>query len=105
MAKGDVFTIKRLKESFRVQGERSQRVRRSISTLRLVVLAELEKQFGEEVSSVRVGVDTRVREAQARGLPGCIYSPRSRSSVAYAALAREVEGLFVGEEVRRVQAA
>ncbi|MCB9830897.1 MAG: hypothetical protein H6807_00355 [Planctomycetes bacterium] len=42
MAKGDVFTIKRLKESFRVQGERSQRVRRSISTLRLVVLAELE---------------------------------------------------------------
>jgi len=58
------------------------------------VLAELRKEFGHEVSSVVVGVDTRMREAQAQATPICLYSPRSRSSLAYEALARELYSIF-----------
>lgn len=58
------------------------------------VLAELRKEFGDEVSSVVVSVDTRMREAQARGRPICIDSPRSRSAVAYRALAKELQSVL-----------
>lgn len=70
------------------------------------VLAELKKEFGGEVSTVTVGIDTRMREAQARGRPICIDSPRSRSAVAYRALAEELRGILGGQEGgRHVQAA
>jgi chromosome partitioning protein len=54
------------------------------------VLAELRKEFGAEVSQVTIGIDTRVRESQAHGLPISVYAPRSRASLAYEALACEV---------------
>lgn len=69
------------------------------------VLAELRKAFPGEVSDVVVGVDTRMRESQARGEPICLYAPRSRASVAYAALAGEVTSLFETRGAHHVQAA
>ncbi|MEZ6185160.1 MAG: ParA family protein [Planctomycetota bacterium] len=71
-----------------------------------VVLAELVEAFGEHVSPTRVGVDTRVREAQVHGLPVSIYAPRSRAALAYEALACEVHrALQPREEVAHGQAA
>ncbi len=57
------------------------------------VLAELERSFPGEVSEVAIGVDTRMRESQARGQPICLYAPRSRSARAYAQLTTEIEAL------------
>jgi chromosome partitioning protein len=54
------------------------------------VLRELKKQFPDEVSSVAIGVDTRLREAAAAGLPIALFAPRSRASLAYGELAKEV---------------
>ncbi|MGE0713561.1 MAG: ParA family protein [Planctomycetota bacterium] len=68
------------------------------------VLNELRREFGEEVSATTVGVDTRVRESQARQLPIGVYAPRSRAAVAYRALAAEVSALLV-QEVAHAQAA
>ncbi|RMG16200.1 MAG: ParA family protein [Planctomycetota bacterium] len=68
------------------------------------VLAELRKTFPSEVSEVVVGVDTRVRESQARGTPLCVFAPRSRAAVAYTALAEEVRGLMA-QGARHAQAA
>lgn len=68
------------------------------------VLAELKKQFGHEVSEVSVGIDTRVRESQARGLPLGLYAPKSRAAVAYRALAHEVMEVLSQEEVVRAAA-
>ena len=58
-----------------------------------LVLEELRAQFGEQVSPVCVGVDTRVRESQAQGKPLAVAAPRSRAGEAYAALGREVLAL------------
>lgn len=54
------------------------------------VLRELKKQFPGELSAVAIGVDTRLREAAAAGLPIALFAPRSRASVAYGQLAEEV---------------
>lgn len=55
-----------------------------------LVLEELRGEFGDQVSPVTVGVDTRVRESQAQGKPLAVAAPRSRAGEAYAALGREV---------------
>src|SRR5579883_595642 len=54
------------------------------------VLRELKQQFPSELSRVAIGVDTRLREAAAAGLPIALFAPRSRASLAYAKLAEEV---------------
>lgn len=54
------------------------------------VLRELRKQFPDELSGVQIGVDTRLREAAAAGLPIALFAPRSRASLAYGQLAEEV---------------
>jgi chromosome partitioning protein len=54
------------------------------------VLGELKRQFKGELSKVAIGVDTRLREAAAAGLPIALYAPRSRASLAYGELAEEV---------------
>jgi chromosome partitioning protein len=54
------------------------------------VLRELKKQFPDELSRVAIGVDTRLREAAAAGLPIALFAPRSRASIAYGELAKEV---------------
>jgi chromosome partitioning protein len=54
------------------------------------VLAELKRQFPRELTRAVIGIDTRLREAAAKGLPIALYAPRSRASVAYRALAEEV---------------
>ena len=69
------------------------------------VHAELRKQFPGEVSQVVVGVDTRIRESQARGRPIAIDAPRSRGAVAYAALAKEIRTALEPNGVRHAQAA
>ena len=68
------------------------------------VLAELRKEFAGEVCASEVGIDTRIRESQAHGLPICLYAPRSRSAQAYRALAQELSEVFA-PKVRCVQAA
>jgi chromosome partitioning protein len=62
------------------------------------VLAELQRELGDDVSPVTIGVDTKVREAQAKGLPVSLFAPTSRAAQAYAALAREVLALATGQE-------
>jgi len=57
------------------------------------VLAKLRADFAGAASEVVVGIDTRVREAQAKGEPLGIYAPGSRATRAYADLAAEVETL------------
>lgn len=54
------------------------------------VLGELKRQFKGELSKVAIGVDTRLREAAAAGLPIALYAPKSRASLAYGELAEEV---------------
>lgn len=54
------------------------------------VLGQLRQEFGGDVSEVAIGVDTRVREAQARGLPVTVYAPASRAAKAYRELARDL---------------
>jgi chromosome partitioning protein len=54
------------------------------------VLKELKQQFPGELSRVAIGVDTRLREAAAAGLPIAVFAPRSRASLAYGELAKEV---------------
>ena len=54
------------------------------------VLRELKAQFPGELSRVAIGVDTRLREAAAAGLPIALFAPRSRASLAYGQLAQEV---------------
>jgi chromosome partitioning protein len=54
------------------------------------VLKELRRQFPGELSRVAIGVDTRLREAAAAGLPIALFAPRSRASLAYGELAKEV---------------
>lgn len=54
------------------------------------VLKELKQQFPRELSRVQIGVDTRLREAAAAGLPIALFAPRSRASLAYGELAKEV---------------
>ncbi|MBL4848864.1 MAG: ParA family protein [Planctomycetes bacterium] len=68
------------------------------------VLAELRKQFGHQVCGVTVGVDTRVRESQARGVPLGLYAPKSRAAIAYRELAQEVITLLSSEGVARAAA-
>jgi chromosome partitioning protein len=68
------------------------------------VLTELRRQFGVEVSATTVGIDTRIRESQARGIPIGLYAPRSRGALAYRALAGEIRAL-AQREVARAQAA
>jgi chromosome partitioning protein len=67
------------------------------------VLGELRREFGDEVSQVAVGVDTRVREAQARGLPVTTYAPAARASEAYRELARDVSALLEARAGRTMQ--
>jgi chromosome partitioning protein len=70
------------------------------------VLAELRKELGKDVSPVAIGVDTRIREAQARGVPVTIYAPTSRAAQAYRELARDLTALLhTTEEARRDQQA
>lgn len=54
------------------------------------VLQELRREFGGDVSPVAIGVDTRVREAQARGLPVTVYAPSTRAAKEYRDLASDV---------------
>jgi chromosome partitioning protein len=54
------------------------------------VLQELRREFGQDVSTVAIGVDTRVREAQARGVPVTVYAPSTRASKEYRDLAADV---------------
>lgn len=54
------------------------------------VLEQLRAELGADVSEVIVGVDTKVREAQARGRPVTTDAPGSRAARAYRDLAREV---------------
>lgn len=71
------------------------------------VLAQLKAELGADVSDVLVGVDTRVREAQAKGIPVTLHAPTSRASQSYRQLAREVLALAdaAGNGGARVEAA
>src|SRR5690606_13925347 len=71
------------------------------------VLGELRREFGADVSRVAIGIDTRVREAQARGLPVTVYASSARASEAYRELAKDLAALLCarggGEEAAHVQ--
>ena len=69
-----------------------------------LVLAELRRSFGHEVAQTTVGIDTRVRESQAKGLPVGLYAPRCRAAKSYRDLADEVRARLT-REVRHAQAA
>jgi chromosome partitioning protein len=58
------------------------------------VLGQLRREFGQDVSEVAIGVDTRVREAQARGQPVTVYAPAARAAKAYRQLARDLTALL-----------
>ena len=71
------------------------------------VLQELRRELGEDVSPITIGVDTRVREAQARGVPVTVHAPSTRASKEYRELARDLAVLLEarGEEAERVREA
>jgi chromosome partitioning protein len=54
------------------------------------VLAQLQVNFPDRVTSTVIGVDTRLRECPATGEPVLLYAPRSRASAQYRQLAREL---------------
>ena len=66
---------------------------------------ELQREFGHEVVGVTIGVDTRIREAQASGMPINLYAPQSRATKNYDTLAKEITSAFAAEEQAHVQAA
>lgn len=68
------------------------------------VLRRLRKDFASSVSNVAIGVDARVKEAHAKGLPLCVYTPDSRASLAYEALTLEIETIAARQSLARVAA-
>ncbi len=68
------------------------------------VLEKIRKDFPRNVSNVVVGIDTRMREAQAKGVPPCIYTPSSRASLAYEALTLELEMRAARQSLLRIAA-
>lgn len=60
------------------------------NAIQKAVLAQLRAELGADVSDIVVGIDTKVREAQAKGIPIGLYAPKARAAEAYAELAREV---------------
>jgi chromosome partitioning protein len=69
------------------------------------VLQELRREFGADVSPVAIGVDTRVREAQARGVPVTVHAPSTRASREYGELARDLITVLSSKEAERVREA
>lgn len=60
------------------------------NAIQKAVLAQLRAELGADVSDIVVGIDTKIREAQAKGIPIGLYAPRARAAEAYAELSREV---------------
>jgi chromosome partitioning protein len=54
------------------------------------VLKDLKSRFSQQLSEVVIDVDTRLREAAARGHPITIFAPRSRASRQYGKLTEEL---------------
>jgi len=54
------------------------------------MLAELREYFKEGLFQTTIGFDTKMREAQAAGLPITIHAPRSRGASQYRQLAEEL---------------
>lgn len=54
------------------------------------VLAQLQKRFEGRMAGVVIDVDTRLREASARGRPISSFAPRSRANRQYQDLAKEL---------------
>jgi chromosome partitioning protein len=65
------------------------------------ILSELRAAYPDEVLPVVVDVDTRLREACARGVPIGVLAPATRAAVAYRALALEVIRRQEGEPAAR----
>jgi chromosome partitioning protein len=68
------------------------------------VLEKLRKDFARSISNVVIGIDTRVREAQAKGTPLCLYTPNSRASLAYEAVTLELEMMAARQSLSRIAA-
>lgn len=54
------------------------------------VLKELKSRFAQQISGVVIDVDTRLREAAAKGHPISLFAPRSRASKQYGNLTKEL---------------
>lgn len=54
------------------------------------VLEELHQAFAGDIVETVIGIDTRLREAAAAGVPIGNFSPRSRAARSYRSLAREL---------------
>ncbi|MBN2085758.1 MAG: ParA family protein [Anaerolineales bacterium] len=54
------------------------------------MLEQLREYFQEGLLSTTIGFDTKLREAQAAGLPITIHAPRSRGAIQYRQLAEEL---------------
>lgn len=60
------------------------------NAIQKAVLAQLRAELGADVSDTVIGIDTKIREAQAKGIPIGLYAPKARAAEAYAELSREV---------------
>ena len=60
------------------------------NAIQKAVLAQLRTELGADVSDTVIGIDTKIREAQAKGIPIGLYAPKARAAEAYAELSREV---------------
>jgi chromosome partitioning protein len=60
------------------------------------VLQKLQENFPQKIFNTVIGVDTRLKECVASGLPITQYDPKTRASQQYAQLAAEIELIVDG---------
>lgn len=61
------------------------------------MLEQLREYFGDGILTTMIGFDTKLREAQAAGLPITIHAPQSRSASQYRQLAEELSAYVSGK--------
>jgi chromosome partitioning protein len=61
------------------------------------MLEQLREYFGDGILNTMIGFDTKLREAQAAGLPITIHAPQSRSASQYRQLAEELSPYVSGK--------
>ena len=59
-------------------------------TFHSIMLEQLRECFGEGLFTTVIGFDTKIREAQAFGLPITVHAPKSRGAIQYRKLAEEI---------------
>ncbi|MBN1438006.1 MAG: ParA family protein [Anaerolineales bacterium] len=98
----EYYSIQALKDLFELVHDIRQRTNPALvyrilvtmfdrrGTFHATMLEQLRECFGEGILSTVIGFDTKIREAQAAGIPVTVHAPHSRGAAQYRQLAEEL---------------